>query len=506
MNNHIRDEIDTLLGKIDAARSYQETDWKCQEDQRTASEQERPTLHVYILNHPLEELLTEQMSDKVIESDTEPVSDGASITASETSNQFSPVFPHSTRLRTQRYILMLLVAVLILLSAGAGIATTIMLAQAPGASVTLIPAQKEVTATTSIGITLDKPDVTRHEIQGRLLSSLTLSQTRTAPATGTGYQEARAAHGNITFYNAQPSVQIVSSGTLLMGADGVAVVTDQNAVIPPAVFPTDGQATVVAHAVLPGPTGNIRAGDIYGACCRLNVFATNGAFHGGQYAHTFSKVTQQDIATTVSILKSSLTQSIDAAFGAQVSTSETLVSPVPCAPTMTTDYPVGTETTHVSITLNETCTGEVYDTQAFERLVTQSTSQTATEQLGADYSLIGNVQTSILQNSVKDQKQGAITLQVKGTGLWLYQLRQQQLEQFKSMIAGKSDVQAKAILLNATGVCTVSLSIKSGTMVPTDKSRISFVIVQPGEQVMKGITHRAENQERSHYSFTDEHV
>ena len=480
MHNHIRDEIDTLLGKIDAARSYQETDWKYQEDQHTASEQERPTLHVYILNQPLEELLTKQTSDQVVESGTEPVSNEASSTASETSSQFSNAFPHSTRSRKQRYFTALLIVVLALLGTVAGIASTILVTQAPSAFVTLIPMQKEVTAITSVRVVLGKPDKTHREIQGRLLASLTLSQTRTVSATGTGYEEARAAWGSITFYNAQPSVQVIPAGTLLTGADGVSVITDQRAVIPPAVFPTDGQTTVSAHATLPGPIGNIRARDIYGACCRLNVFATNGVFHGGQNARTFSKVTQHDIDATVSMLKSSLTQSIDAAFQAQVSPSETLVSSVPCTPTMTTDYPVGTETTHVSITLNEMCAGEVYNTQAFNTLVTQTTSQTAMKQLGADYSLIGNVKASVLQSIVEDQKQGIITLQVKGTGLWLYQLRQQQLEQFKYMIAGKSDTQAKAILLTATGVCAVSLSITSGTMVPTDKSRISFVIVQPG--------------------------
>ena len=351
--------------------------------------------------------------------------------------------------------------------------------QAPSAFVTLIPMQKEVTATSPVRIVLGKPDGTHREIQGRILSSLMFSQTRTVLATGTGYEEARAAHGNITFYNAQPSVQVVSSGTLLMGADGVAVVTDQNAVIPPALFPTDGQATVLAHAILSGSVGNIRAGDIYGACCRLNIFATNGAFHGGQHVRTFSKVTQQDIDATVSMIKSNLTRSIDGAFQAQVPTSETLLSSVPCTLTVTTDYPVGTEATRVSITLNETCTAEVYNTHAFDMLVTKSTSQIAMKQLGADYSLMGNVRASITQSTVKDQKQGVITLQVKGTGHWLYRLRQQQLEQFKNMIAGKSDAQAKALLLNATGVDTVSLSIKNGTMVPTDKNRISFAIVQP---------------------------
>ncbi len=480
MHNHIRDEIDTLLGKIDEAHASLGTNSIHQEGQLSANESGRPTLHVYILNQPLEELLTEQTDDTVVESDVETSSSEDFIATPDTLSQFPRSFPCSIWSRKQRYVVTLLLAVLTLLGAFVGIATAIMTAQAPSASVILIPAQKEITVTTPVEVTLGKPDMTHHEIQGRLLSSMTLSQARMVTATGTGYQEARVARGSITFYNAQPSMQVVAAGTLMTGADGVSVVTDRNAVIPAAVLPTDGQTTVLAHATITGPAGNIRAGDMYGACCRLNIFATNGVFRGGQNAHTFSIVTQQDIYVAVSMLKSNLAQSINAAFQAQVRTSETLVTPVPCTPNVTTDHPTGTEVTQVSVTLNETCTGEVYNTRAFDTLLAQITSQAATKQLGADYSLTSDVQVSIIQSTVKDQKQGAITLQVKGAGVWFYRLRRQQLEQFKSMIAGKSIVQAKAVLLHTVGVNAVSLSIKNGTAVPADKNRISFVVVQPG--------------------------
>lgn len=476
--HNLRDEIDTLLGKIDEAHASQGSDWIDQQGQYSANEQLRPTLHVYILNQPLEKLLAEQTSDKIVESDEEPVSDETSITESDAFNQLPHSFPRSTSSRKQRYLVTLLIVVLVLLGAVASVTTTILVAQAPSALVTLIPVQKDVTATTSIGIILSKPDRMHHEIQGRLLPSLTLTQTRTVLATGTGYEEARVAYGSITFYNAQLSVQVIVAGTLLTGADGVSVVTDQKAVIPPAVFPTDGQTTVSAHAALPGFTGNIRAGDIYGSCCRLNVFATNGVFRGGQNARAFSIVTQQDIDATVSMLKSNLDPSVNAAFQVQVRTGETLIKPIPCTLTVTTDHPTGTEATQANVTLSEICTGEVYDSQAFDTLVKQTTSQAAIKQLGADYSLTGNIQASIIQGTVKDQKQGIITLHVKGAGVWLYRLHQQQLEQFKSMIAGKSTVQAKAILLSSLGVNAVSLSIKNGTIVPADKNRISFIIMQ----------------------------
>ncbi len=177
--HNLRDEIDTLLGKIDEAHASQGSDWIDQQGQYSANEQLRPTLHVYILNQPLEKLLAEQTSDKIVESDEEPVSDETSITESDAFNQLPHSFPRSTSSRKQRYLVTLLIVVLVLLGAVASVTTTILVAQAPSALVTLIPVQKDVTATTSIGIILSKPDRMHHEIQGRLLPSLTLTQTRT---------------------------------------------------------------------------------------------------------------------------------------------------------------------------------------------------------------------------------------------------------------------------------------------------------------------------------------
>jgi hypothetical protein len=114
---------------------------------------------------------------------------------------------------------------------------------------------------------------------------------------------------------------------LLTGSDGVQVVTEQDAVLPAAAFPTDGQVTVLAHAVSIGPAGNISPHDIYGACCRENVFAVNPlAFTGGQLARTFRMVTAQNITGTVALLKASLAHSVQAAFAAQVEHLATLIA------------------------------------------------------------------------------------------------------------------------------------------------------------------------------------
>ena len=77
------------------------------------------------------------------------------------------------------------------------------------------------------------------------------------PATGTGHQQAQAARGLITFYNALPAPQTIAAGELLTGADGVGVVTFQDAVIPAGTLAINGRVTVPAQTVNAGPQGNI---------------------------------------------------------------------------------------------------------------------------------------------------------------------------------------------------------------------------------------------------------
>src|SRR5258708_4162004 len=90
----------------------------------------------------------------------------------------------------------------------------------PTVTVTLVPKSQEVTLITTLQF-------------GRLLAPINLSQTATAPTTGKGHQDARSATGILTFYNGSFSAQTVYAGTVFTGADGVQVVTDETAAIPP---------------------------------------------------------------------------------------------------------------------------------------------------------------------------------------------------------------------------------------------------------------------------------
>src|SRR5258708_15594322 len=92
-------------------------------------------------------------------------------------------------------------------------------------------------------------------ISGFHLPSVSKTITLTLHATGYGHVNATSAQGYITFYNGQTYPQIIPVGTILKGADGVSIITDAQAVIPPAAQttpPTYGHTTVPAHALSTG--------------------------------------------------------------------------------------------------------------------------------------------------------------------------------------------------------------------------------------------------------------
>ena len=278
----------------------------------------------------------------------------------------------ATPSRKHHRIWIVLLVAMIITALLSGIATA-MLTYLPTATVTIIAQASPVSVTSTIKARTDGQLQTagsEQQLSMRSLSTLTLTQARTVPTSGTGHQDAQAAHGLLTFYNALPIVQTIPEGELLTGTDGVQIVTDQDAIIPAAALPTVGQVIVSAHALQVGSGGNIAAYDINGPCCRAYVLVKNiNTFTGGQRARTYPMVTQQDLDTATAALKTSITQSVQAALQAQLKANETLLASYPCTPTISSNHTAGQEATQVTIIMQDTCTGLAYDTQALHTIM-----------------------------------------------------------------------------------------------------------------------------------------
>src|SRR5205085_8732161 len=144
--------------------------------------------------------------------------------------------------------------------------------------------------------------LTLSTVQSRIFQPVTLTQSRTVPATGKGHQPATQAHGAVTFYNTLSQEQTILAGTLLTASNGELFLTDSDVTIPAGTYAVNGQAQVSATAQNYGQEGNIAAGAIHGLCCRAGILVLSNAFNGGQNERDFTMVTKSDIASVASSL------------------------------------------------------------------------------------------------------------------------------------------------------------------------------------------------------------
>jgi hypothetical protein len=316
--------------------------------------------------------------------------------------------------------------------------------------------------------------VTTRSLQGRLLGPLTLAQTATAPATGHRHQGARRARGAITFFNGLLTAQTIAARTVLTGSSGVQVVTDRAALIPAGNPPVYGEVTVPAHALLPGPQGNLRAGAIHQACCAPSVVAENlAALTGGQDARNDTVVTRADLDTAAATLKASLNTAEHGALAAQVNGDEALVSP-PCQTRITRNHHAGDAATSLQVTVTATCRSLASPRNAVEEAAQQALAQQATHELERGYTLLGTVQVTILQSTITDQARGMATVQVQAEATYTYQLSQQEVRYIRHLIAGTSRREATSDLLHLPGIQSATVS---AAMLPSDPDAIQIVIV-----------------------------
>jgi hypothetical protein len=349
----------------------------------------------------------------------------------------------------------------------------------PTASVTLTPTQQSLHANVPITAVTGTPDLTRQQVSARLLSVKSRIFTQTVPATGHGHTVAQQAQGTLTFYNAAPYAQTVAAGTVLTGADGVALVTDQAASLPAANLPDVGMVTVPAQAVQVGPQGNIAPLDLNGLCCVAGVSVKNtDAFVGGQNARDYPIVARQDVEGIAGPESTTLTQAAQASLQGRIRPNEQLASPAQCHPALHTDHPIGSEATHVTITLTVTCQAEVYDAQAVQQLASTTLAEQARSTLGAGYNVQGTIKTSVTQVATTEAAHGTLSLLVSAQGTWSYQFSSAEISQLSKQIAGLPRQEALRLLKHNPHIQAVSITETwNVTTIPSDPTHIQVMVL-----------------------------
>jgi hypothetical protein len=279
----------------------------------------------------------------------------------------------------------------------------------------------------------------------------------------------------ITLYNGQFQRVFIAAGTILTGANGVQIVTDQDASIPAGNPPSYGQVTVSAHALVFGTRGNIPAYDIDQACCDVSVLAKNTqAFKGGQDERDFLTVTQSDIDTTATTLNPTLIQSMQGALQGQLNNGEQLTA-LPCIPTVTADHQPGQEAREVKITVTETCSAVAYNKDALQAQATTLLTTQATQKVGPGYTLVGAIHVTLPLAIVVHT---TTTLVFTCHGVWVYGVTNAQQQLIKSLIAGKTTQQALHTLAHLPGIVKAAIGDRDdNAKLPRNPALIHLIIL-----------------------------
>lgn len=199
------------------------------------------------------------------------------------------------------------------------------------------------------------------------LPAISMTRSQIVPTAGRVHVPATQARGQVTFYNSLTQPQVIDAGTLLIGADGEQIVTDQTAYVPAGDYASNGQASVWAHALNPGVEGNVKAGDIQGPCCRAFIQAVNAQFSGGNIARDIQTVTKADIDTTSAGLLAQVQQSMQGRVASLLPPGNAALAPVPCSTRVASNHPVGAQAQQVTVTVTQSCKPAAYSVLELER-------------------------------------------------------------------------------------------------------------------------------------------
>ncbi len=275
----------------------------------------------------------------------------------------------------------------------------------------------------------------------------------------------------LTFYNTSFTPQTVSAGTVVTGAHGSQIITDEPVTVAADNPPVNGQANVEAHALDAGAQGNIPVLAI-NAIFSSTLYAKNlVAFTGGQDAKDFRVVTQADITSASVPLKVKVSANMTAALKGQLMPGQAL-QPTPCTPTMTTDHHAGDAAATVQVAVAESCTAIAYDTMALQTQAMQLLTVQAAKTLGTGYTRYGNITATVTKAIMQ---QHSVLLSFTCQGIWVYQINEAQLQ---ALVSGKPRLEALQLLAQLPGIQRASISgIADNQPLPDDVTHIHLLIV-----------------------------
>jgi hypothetical protein len=371
------------------------------------------------------------------------------------------------RRRSRSLLALLLVLLTVLLLAGIAFASPvgqqilphILPGSTTTATVTITPDSSTVADNFVITAVTGTPVAASRQVQARIISVTSASQSASANATGA--IPGKQASGVLVFINGVSNGPVTIQGGTLKGKSGVAIAFSGPVTIPV------GSKNVTGVAVNVGVGGNIPAFDISGPCCGSGIVVKNpSAFSGGVNAQPNKVITQNDINGATNNLIALVKPAAQNQLKGMVNANEEIVpSSLNCTASVSANHKVNDIAPTVTVTGTATCSEEVYDKTGAQKLASDALKAEAATNPGAGYAPVDTILTSVMQVTVIDSKH-TVSVLVHAVGVWAYQFSTTLKAQLASAIANKNKSSALTYLKAVTGVRDVTIAISSGDTLP----------------------------------------
>lgn len=352
---------------------------------------------------------------------------------------------------------------------------------ASSAILTILPASTQLAKLYTLLAVVGSPDASQHQVSARILSYTTQTQTQTVNATGQGTIPGTQASGTVLVDNFNTAASLtLNAGSVYTNTYGASthMVLDATITVPPAPSSTTwSQGSTTGHILEVGTIGNNEFNNNISGSITYSVF-NNPPFSNGKDAQTYTVVQQSDINNAANALINANTPDAQQVLQSQIQANERMVGTPQCTSHVTSNHAAGDKATSVTVGVNFTCTGEVYDASGARTMAAGMLNSDAQSSPGSGYVLAGNVTTSVTGASITDTGNGTVTVTVSASGEWVYQFSDAQKQAMASMVVSKHKNDAQNLLLKQTGVKQVDIQMTGGdgSMLPVNASEIVITV------------------------------
>jgi VCBS repeat-containing protein len=359
---------------------------------------------------------------------------------------------------------------------------------ATSATISIIPDSKMLQKTFTISAVIGLPDPNQHQVLARWLSGTTQPQQQTVNTTGKVANPAMSASGTLLFTNNSITGAVnIPAGTILASNGNTVktqVVLDEAVNLPAALAVNPNQRPtqrVRVHYAIGGAVGNIAAQKFFfatKACLTTNPVcyaAINDApFIGGTDEQNYMFVQQSDIDGAAKALLT-LAPDPQQVLQDQISGNEQWIITPSCKSQINANHTVNDKAADVTVSITFTCAGEVYDKKGALAVAMQELKDIATNTIGNNYVLSGNINATQQNTQVTDAG-GTVKVTIDTKGKWVYQLDAISKEDLAKTLAGKKKLEVQTILKTQKTFKSATIQLTGGDQdtCPTDPQQITI--------------------------------